>query len=395
MAQRKSNNPSLCDYDMILSAIEVREHASECELTARLTCETSWILDDQPFDLWYRFPRDARNFLDPENADPYLAALLAPAMCLGEPLRLEGKASPKLLQASKKIQTIFRSWKPALAFIDVEVDVGHSRGNTIERAVRRNGLFYSLGADSGYSLAKNLHEHVADDETITDLVTVLGFDVYLTERTRFVAMLENVKGIGAAFGKEILPASTNLREFTDKIADWVELEHGAALASVGLALGEKFSQLLIAATHTYARLLPLGSHPVLDPLWSTETLSFSHDGCEASRLDKLRRLAEVPELLATLRVCATGETTDAYNCGRCPKCLMTMIGLHIVDALDRCGTFSNEINLDSVRHIPIRNSSQRIYLQELADGLGEGADDLAIKRSIDECLAQEYLPVPA
>ena len=380
---------------MTLSGIEVRQHLNECELTAQLTCDTSWILDDRPFELWYRFPADQHGFLDAGNADPFLAALLAPAMCLGEPLKIEGKVSPKLLRATKVIQEIYRSWKPALNFVAVDVAIDTKRQAVTRSGGGRNGLFYSLGVDSGYSLAKNLRDHPADEEAVTDLITVLGFDVYLSEQQRFVAMLENANKVGSSLGKPVLPVSTNLRDFTDKIADWVQLYHGAALASVALALGTKFRHMLIAATHTYADLLPLGSHPVLDPLWSTETLSFSHDGCEATRLDKMRQIAEVPVLLDTLRVCATGETTDAYNCGKCPKCLMTMIGLHIVGALGKCATLPKEIDLDAVRGIPVRNTTQGVYLRQLADALGTAPEDLAIKQSIAHCLDRAVVKAPA
>src|SRR5688572_12396293 len=112
---------------MILSAIKVRQDAGECELSAQLTCETSWILEDRPFKLWYRFPRNAYDFLNSENADPFLAALLAPAMCLGEPLKIEGKISPKLLRASRQIQDIYRCWKPTIKPVNVEVEIDAAR----------------------------------------------------------------------------------------------------------------------------------------------------------------------------------------------------------------------------------------------------------------------------
>ena len=51
-----------------------------------------------------------------------------------------------------------------------------------------------------------------------------------------------------------------------------------------------------------------------------------HDGAEARRCDKLRRLAESAPALKGLRVC----WQDAgFNCGRCEKCLRTMIALHL------------------------------------------------------------------
>ena len=62
-----------------------------------------------------------------------------------------------------------------------------------------------------------------------------------------------------------------------------------------------------------------GSHPLLDPLWSTETLAFVHDGCEANRMEKVRRIAESPLLLEGLRVCVDDRGPDVYNCGSCWK----------------------------------------------------------------------------
>jgi hypothetical protein len=380
---------------MILSDIKVRQHLNECELTAQLTCDTGWILEGRPFELWYRFPADDHAFLDAGNADPFLAALLAPAMCLGEPLKIEGAVSPKLLRASKQIQEIYRCWQPALKFVEVDVAIDTKREAVTSSGSGRNGLFFSLGVDSGYSLAKNLREHPADEEAVTDLITVLGFDVYLWEQQRFVAMLENAKKVGASLGKTVLPVSTNLRDFTDKIADWVQLYHGAALASVALALGTKFRHMLIAATHTYADLFPHGSHPVLDPLWSTQATAFSHDGCEADRLQKIRGIGDIPELLANLRVCATGEMTDAYNCGTCEKCLRTMIGLHIAGVLGKCATLPHEIDLDRVRTMPARRTGQRVYLRQLADALGPAPGDVAIKEALEDCLDRTVVKAPA
>ena len=363
-------------------------------MSAQLTCETSWILEDKPFELWYRFPGNFYEFLSSENADPFLAALLAPAMCLGEALKIDGKISPKLLRASRQIQDIYRCWMPRLKPVEVDVEIDTARGAGVKSNSGRNGLFFSLGVDSGYSLAKNLREHPADEETVTDLVTVLGFDISIAEPKRFFTMQENAVKVGSGLGKSVLPVSTNLRVFTDRISDWVVLYHGAALASVGLALGTRFQRMMIAATHTYADLFPHGSHPVLDPLWSTERLSVVHDGCEADRLTKVRRVAEVPELLATLRVCTTSETTDAYNCGICEKCLRTMVGFHIAGALEKCATLPHVIDLPALRNITVRTRGQGVYLKQLANALGKTNADLALKDALEQCLHRAAAKFP-
>src|SRR5262249_54154050 len=156
-----------------------------------------------------------------------------------------------------------------------------------------------------------------------------GFDIHVgrSNSDLFPLVLESSHEVAQALSREVLPVTTNIRDFTDAHVDW-GIYHGAALASVALALQPMFRQMHIASTRAYDRLIPWGSHPLLDPLWSTESLALSHDGCEARRLEKVQLIAGSPIALSTLRVC--WENPDnAYNCGRCEKCLRTMIALHI------------------------------------------------------------------
>ncbi|MGI8603236.1 MAG: hypothetical protein ACR2OZ_09575 [Verrucomicrobiales bacterium] len=371
---------------MTVSEIRLSERDNHWELTAQLACDTGWILDRKPFGLWYRFPFENREWLDCENADPFLAACLAPAMCLGESLIIEGLVSPKLLKAVPEIQTILRSWNPALSEVMVSIGTRTTPGAS-SSTPSNAGLFFSLGVDSAYSLAKNMTRYRTGDEALTELITVFGFDVYLSEAERFPPMIGNVRRVAETYGKDVLSVSTNLREFSDKIVDWVSQYHGAGLASVALALGAKFNRVLIAATHTYSHLLPLGSHPLLDPLWSTETLTFVHDGCEADRLTKIRAISHFPHLLKLLRICATGEVTDEYNCGRCPKCLMTMIGLRIAGVLEQCETLPHTIDLAKVRNMPVKNSTQRMYIEQLIEALDASGDQISLRCALHDCLA--------
>ena len=78
--------------------------------------------------------------------------------------------------------------------------------------------------------------------------------------------------------------ATNARELTDRYVN-TSWSSGGFLASVGLCLQKVFREVLIAASDTYGQLVPWGSHPHVDPLWSTESLAFVHDGCEATRLE--------------------------------------------------------------------------------------------------------------
>ena len=113
------------------------------------------------------------------------------------------------------------------------------------------------------------------------------------------------------------------------------------LASVGLLFQARFRTILISAAHTYADLGPWGSHPLLDPLWSTELTEFVHHGAHATRVDKCRVLANSEVAMRHLRVCWENRE-GRYNCGECEKCLRTMVNLAAVGALGRCTTLPVE-----------------------------------------------------
>ena len=68
-------------------------------------------------------------------------------------------------------------------------------------------------------------------------------------------------------------------------------------------VSQGFTEVNIAFTYDWEHLFPWGSHPKLDPLWSNGKVLLSHDGCEATRLDKTRLVSEHPIALETLRVC--------------------------------------------------------------------------------------------
>ena len=133
------------------------------------------------------------------------------------------------------------------------------------------------------------------------------------------------------------------------------------------------------------RAPPWGSHPLLDPLWSTEDIEFTHDGCEALRSAKIKAIARAPLALSTLRVCWANEQAE-YNCGRCEKCLRTMIALHVVGALDRCTTFNQPLSVTAVRRMQLGESSELFLRAEIVAALGPSPKDRKLARAIEHVL---------
>jgi hypothetical protein len=325
---------------MKVSEIRMSPAVDNCRLEARV-----WprITDTAPFQLWYQFPLNCYECYDVTPCDAIVAALLTPAMAVGEPLRIQGAISRKMMKAIPRLQAIYKEWNEGFSIIPVEADVVDHPPATPGRA-RRVGLFFSLGIDSFYSLLKNCREHPDDAETITDLLFVRGFDIPIDNPLlddMFAVAVANAQRVADELGKSLVVVATNVRRLTARFADWGTTCHGAALASVALALGQTFRKVYIASTYDWAHLIPWGSHPHLDPLWSNGEVTLEHDGCEATRLDKTRLVAMNPTALQTLRVCF--ENPDAlYNCGKCQKCLVTMIALQACGALDRCTTMPHD-----------------------------------------------------
>lgn len=284
-------------------------------------------------------------------ADAFLAASLIPAMRAGEPILGTDPVSPLLLASVDRIEDVIGSWRQRFPSYDVYQRVpvdAPARSSAPLPANRAVAAFFTGGVDSFYTVLRHRDE-------VDALVYVRGFDVALDAGELDALVLEGVRSAAGELGVPLVVVSTDLRAFSNQFSRW-DHYHGAALASVAHLLAAHFSMVLIPATQTYAHLAPLGSHPLLDPLWSSEDVELVHDGCEASRLDKLELIAAEPAARHWLRVCWENRG-GLYNCGRCEKCLRTMVAM---DALGVLGKF------DRIPHRISGADIARLRLPEIA-----------------------------
>jgi hypothetical protein len=301
-----------------------------------------------------------------------LAALLPVAMRLGTPLSLPGPVSQRLMRNADHIQRILSSWRRDLRPVSVA-----AAGETNRRFDARNvGCFFTGGVDSFYTLLKNL-EFERGEKRITHLLYVRGFDVPLTDAALGQEVERHLAEAARSLELPLIVVSCNLRHLSYRWIPWGRVQHGAALASVALCFRRFFRRIYVAASVVYDSPAPWGSHPLLDPLWSTESLEIVHDGCEASRAEKIQwQVARSAVALDHLRVCS--ENRDGrYNCGRCEKCQRTMIGLHAVGQLGRCRTLPDRLDTKRIARLA---ETHPVFLEYLRDTLRvmqrEGRDPL-------------------
>jgi hypothetical protein len=309
------------------------------------------------------------------RGDPFFAALLPLAMATGERLEIDAPVSPRLLGRAGTIMDIYRAWAGAMP---VDVRASAREPPPGKPAV---GLFFTCGLDSFYTLQKRVEGAGAPEDRIARLITVQGFDVKPSDRDLFQPLMASVGRVAAAIGAGTISVRTNIRSFSEPLMSW-DLYHGAALASVGLALAGALRRCIIASSFAYQHLRPWGSHPLLDPLWSTEQLELVHDGCERRRFEKVEAIAGWPLAMDTLRVCYS-QRPGEYNCGRCPKCLTTMLALERVGALERCATLPSRLDLRAVRKMDLTGDGPYVAslnVRRALEASGERKDIVAALR---------------
>jgi hypothetical protein len=169
--------------------------------------------------------------------------------------------------------------------------------------------------------------------------------------------------VAAAEGLSLIEVETDARKAVTDLA-WFEHGHGAVLASVGLVLQSTLGRLIIGSSRDAESLVPAGTHPDLDPLWSTEALTFEHDEL-LGRDAKVAEIVGYEPAMQWLRVC--WRRPDLYNCGRCDKCIRTQITLWMAGGLGRCRTLPDTIDLKRVRRLRHRHARSSLRAVDLAD----------------------------
>jgi len=257
------------------------------------------------FDLFVRGPIDFFGH-HADDASSFIAMALLTSMARGEDLEVDALASRCLMGRLKTIIAAYSTWNPTLRPPEVRV-----RGFTSETSGGPGvASFFSRGVDSLFSAAID-RGHA---EALTHLLFCDGLE---PRHSRAVADEEIRRAAAAAKLLELplVTVSTNVRIFTQAACGWGDA-HGGALAGIALSLGGAFRRIVVPSSETFVTLGPYGSSPLLEPLFSSETVEVVHDDVSLTRAGKVACLAtQRPDLLKYLKVCFTEDRAD--NCGRC------------------------------------------------------------------------------
>jgi hypothetical protein len=317
------------------------------------------------------------------NPHAFLVGCIIPAIHFGEQrILLDGEICPNLHDGLQTVMAVMKEWsrgeyKPLRIEAKRRATVGH-----IDKH-RRSGLFLSGGIDSLAALRVNKQFYPEEHPgSIKDCFLIHGFDIggvaargmkyHVFDRTR--AALENVAKDAHV---TLIPVYTNIRHLCDDRDLWLDKFFGAVLAAVGHAFASRLHLVYIASSYDIPNLVPCGSHPLVDPEYSSFDLRIKLLGLHLSRLEKLRLLAGWDVAFQNFRVCLA-NVADRLNCGKCEKCVRTMTELVAIGALEKTQAFvENDVSPELFSGFKITIRHREPFYREILPLLEErGRNDL-------------------
>ena len=323
------------------------------------------------------------------NPHAFLVAGILPAMRHGEKrVAMREAICPELRIGLETAMRLLCSWYGAPR---QPVTIESRAGIPVppHEAQRRAGVFLSGGLDSLAVLWSNRQEYPLDHPNAFQVgILVHGFDMGAfqggaPELAKFEQAMRALQPIAADAHVLLLPVYTNVRHLADEVDFWMHEFHAAALSSVAHACSSRLHAVGISSTSSVEHLHPWGSHPLLDPLYSSADLRIKHEGLHLSRLEKAKLVGEWEVGFQALRVCWTNPAEE-LNCGACEKCLRTMVELMAAGKLAQARAFpTKEITAESILPLPVAAPYIDAQWLELVGPLRElGRDDLA--KAIEE-----------
>jgi len=365
---------------------------------ARIAATVRWEDSDRPtqdiyFETQLEFVKDLTC-----NPHAFLVGCVMPAFHHGEKrILIDEEICPELRDGLTTVMSWIRHWQyePDTELVQIEAKA-RTKVLTADKA-QRAAVFISGGVDGFAALRSNRLQYPLEHPGLfKDGIVVYG--LHPEEPDYFRQTLSSLSEITHEQGITLIPIRTNIVSLGNGWEFWANEFFAAAFASVAHAFTKRFSVVSLAsAGWGIPHIFPHGSHPLIDPNYSSSDLRVRHEGARLSRLDKVRLLVGWDLALEHLRVCNTTRDVrpDRLNCGKCEKCVRTMLEFLVLGALDKNPAFeASDVSPKLVRSSVYIDPIDAPFYEELLEPLNElGRDDLvaAIKSKLSQYQRVEKL----
>lgn len=281
------------------------------------------------------------------STHPFLTGCVVPAMYYGEKrLHVDEEVCPELKENLGKAIAVFNYWFPDDGIKPLKIEAKSASVPIKSGRKNRAGFFFSGGVDSFSVLRQNrLNYPRKHPGYLKDSLLIYGLE--LDDPQAFQYVYDSLQPVAELFGLHFIPVYTNLyleyrkEDANNRFCFWRYYLVSAALSAVGHAFAKRLDSVSIASDYTLQQSVPHGSHPFLDSYYSSFDMSVHHEMFTMSRYEKVRLISDSEQMLANLRVCNMFNRYQegALNCGKCEKCIRTMLALLAMGKLEQTSAF--------------------------------------------------------
>ena len=260
----------------------------------------------------------------PFRGDASVPLGLLTAMSAALPLRMEAPVSPVLIEGSARFQEIHQTIFSGEQIVPFIASAAQTDQDPPAPGV---GCFLSNGIDSWHSILRHREE-------ITHYIFILGFDIWLKHHDYAARSLALARASAAKLGKPLIVVETNAFDFAHHFIPWPRGSFPMQSAIV-LLLSPILGRVIQALDDHFAWFSDETEIPMLAESLGNESSRIQFTCGRFTRQQKVHFLCRNAEWLSLLRVC--WDMPDGkINCGRCEKCMRTMIGLSLEGAGHLC-----------------------------------------------------------
>jgi hypothetical protein len=314
-------------------------------------------------------------------------------------LKLEGALDTTLSAGLGQVASLLADWYGRCSSPPV---IEPAQGHRVlrPRPEHRTVALFGGGVDTMAMMSENRRLLPLDHaNSIRSVVYAFGFSVFdfpdgsANPRMldRYQAQASRFEALGERIGFELSRLESNVLSLHPSVEPFYEAAGAGALLAPLVASPGFVSDAWIASDGEGGSVkTPHGSHPMLDVLYSTGAVRIHHVQPQVTRNEKLGMIASWEPAYDTLVVCH-GELEppeDTPNCGKCEKCVRTMVGLVSWDALPRFTTFPfDDVTPAMIDAIWIRQAYTFITMPDVLAGLLRvGRTDLvqALEARVDQ-----------
>lgn len=329
----------------------------------RFAADVSW--EDSartPVEIWWDFDEtlagDAR-------ADPnaFVAAVFGPALRHGERrIAVEGAVCPVLGAGLAAAGSVIRSWRRS-GLPAPRIEPGGGWRAPRPAATGRAAGYFTGGVDSLHLFYANREDFPPDHPArLSCALWVRGLDYPGAEESpwavsQYARLDTPLREIAADLGVPLARITTNLRRLEPDLAFFAHEYLGAALLSGAHLLAGRFATVALASSWPADHLVPWGTHPLLDGGYGSAALAVRHEALGWRRVEKVARLRAHGWALERLISCSDAPAGAAMNCGRCTKCVRTLLELEAAGALDRARSFPpGRVTAETIRALDLEGT---------------------------------------